>query len=346
MGSKIFVTGATGFIGSWLVQKLVDRGDSVRALSRRASLPSPPGLGFGDFATVRHANVEIVAGDITDRESIRRGIEGCDRVYHLAAYAKNWAPDPQTYWQMNVEGMRNLFDAAEAAGVQRVVWTSTCVTTGPSFDGKPIDEQTPRPTSRCYTEYEETKTIAEREARERAAAGFPVVIVNPTRVYGPGHLTEGNALSKLIDEYDRGRVPILLNRGRNIGNWAYVEDVAEGHILAMERGRIGARYLLGGENTTLKEFFQAVDAVSGKRHIQISMKTLVPLWFAWLQKQRARWLGVYPRITPGWVRTFAVDWPYCCDKAVRELGYAITPLAEGLRRTYEWLLRVREEKGR
>ena len=343
MGNKIFVTGATGFVGTWLVQKLLARGEEVRALSRRPNPPSPPGFDFPDGDPLWHANVEIFQGDISDRESLRRGIRGCNRVFHLAAYAKNWAPDPKTFWDMNVEGMRNVFAAAAAANVDRVVWTSTCVTTGPSFNGELIDEHTPRATNRYYTEYERTKSIAEKEALEQAASGFPVVIVNPTRVYGPGHLTEGNALAALIDDYDRGRVPILLNFGRNVGNWAFVEDVAEGHVLAMERGRVGARYLLGGENASLKAFFRAIDAVSGKRHVQVPLTIVLPMLYAWLQKQRARWFGIHPRITPGWVRTFAVDWPYRCDKAMRELGYTITPLHDGLRRTYEWLLSVRKE---
>jgi farnesol dehydrogenase len=338
---KTFVTGATGFIGTILVTKLLERGEKVRALSR-CDPSAPPGSRDGRPWT--DPNVEIVRGDITDRASLDRAMKGCRRVYHLAAYAKNWSPNPQTFYEMNVEGMRNVFDVAAAHRIERVVWTSTCVTFGPSQRDGFVDEATPRLTDHYYTEYEETKTIAEREAMARAASGFPVVIVNPTRVYGPGHLTEGNAVARLIDDYDRGKVPFLLNFGRNVGNWVFVDDVAEGHILAMQRGRIGHRYLLGGENASLKAFFRTVDAVSGKRHIQIPLKTVLPLLFAWFQKQRAYRTGVYPRITPGWVRTFARDWAVCCDKATRELGYTPTPLREGVRLTYAWLEQLRREQ--
>jgi len=338
----IFVTGATGFIGTRLVQALIRRGQRVRALSRRDRPEPPPGT--DGPSPLEHELVELVRGDITDRDSIVRGMAGCRRAFHLAAYAKVWARDPGTYVRINVEGMRNVFAAAEQHHVERVVLTSTIMTLGPTPSGVVGDEEMPRVTDRCLTEYEETKTFAENEAIERAANGFPVVIVNPTRVYGPGHLTEGNSLARLIDDYDRGRVPILLNRGVNVGNYVMVDDVVEGHLLAMEKGDVGERYILGGENASLKEFFRTIDRVSGKRHFQVPLLRVAPLVFAWCQKKRAQWFGVYPTITPGWVRTFLADWAYRSDKAVRELGYAPMPLEQGVRLTYEWLQRLRKEQ--
>ena len=342
--AKILVTGATGFIGTRLVGALVERGHRVRALSRRANPEPPPGFDSSGGGPLAHERVELVRGDVTDPESLRRAIEGCSYVFHLAAYAKNWAPDPQTYFNINVQGMRNVFDAARDAHVRRVVWTSSIVTLGPTRRDQVADENTPRITDRYFTEYERTKTVAEKEALEYAEQGFPVVIVNPTRVYGPGHLTEGNSLSLLIDDYDRGKVPFLLNRGVNVGNYVLVDDVVEGHLLAMDKGRIGQRYILGGENTSLKRFFRLVDEVSGKRHFQVSVFRPGALLFAWFQKKRAQWFGVHPQITPGWVRTFLADWAHRSEKARVELGYRPTPLAEGIRLTYEWLQRVRESR--
>ncbi len=340
---KVFVTGGTGFIGTRLVQALIDRGHAVRVLSRQTAPEPPPGFDWPDGGPWRHRRVELVRGDVTDPDSLIRAMKGCSRVFHLAAYARNWAPDPQVFFEVNVRGTRNVFHAAEESGVRRVVWTSTIMTFGPTPPGVIGDEDMPRITDRFYTEYEETKTIAEREALGRAREGFPVVIVNPTRVYGPGHLTEGNALSTLIDDYDRGKVPILPNRGVNVANYALVDDVAEGHLLAMEKGRVGQRYILGGENVSLKEFFRIIDRVSGKRHFQLPIFKIMPLLFAVFQKKRAQWFNVYPRITPGWVRTFLTDWAYGCRKAQQELGYRPTPLVEGIRTTYRWLQRVREE---
>jgi farnesol dehydrogenase len=342
--TQLLVTGATGFIGTRLVQALVDRGHRVRALSRRPQPDRLPGFEGGRDNPLVHPQVELVSGDVTDRGSLASATEGCRRVFHLAGYAKNWAKDAKTFFNVNLQGMRNVFDVAKQLGVERVVWTSTVVTFGPSPPGVIRDEEMPRITQECYTEYEESKLAAEREALRYAERGFPVVIVNPTRVFGPGHLTEGNGVSFLIDQYDRGRAPVLPNRGVNVGNYVFVEDVVRGLLLAMEKGRIGQRYVLGGENVSLRQFLETVDQVSGKRHFKIPLYRAAPLLFSWLQKKRAEWLGVYPVITPGWVRTFLDDWAYSSEKADRELGYQPTPLREGVRLTYQWLQRVREEQ--
>jgi nucleoside-diphosphate-sugar epimerase len=341
---KVFVTGATGFIGERLVQRLAERGCSVRAFSRQSNPPSPPGFDPRAGGAWQHRNVELVQGDVTDVALLRRSMEGCDRVFHLAAYAKNWAADPQTYFRLNVQGVRDVFAVAKELGVRRVVWTSTCLTLGPTPAGVIGDEAMPRTSNSYFTLYEETKSIAEKESLQMAGEGFPVVVVNPTRVYGPGNLTEGNSVTRLIDDYDHGKLPFLLNRGRNVGNWVLVDDVVEGLWLAMERGRPGERYLLGGENASLLDFLQRVDEVSGKRHFRIPLLTFTPLTFSWLLQKRAEWFGAYPAITPGWVRTFTTDWAQSSAKAERELGYQPTPLVDGLRITYQWLQRVRKEQ--
>ena len=330
----MFVTGATGFIGTALVAELVTRGNRVRALTRTAS--NREGLAL--------EHVSLVEGDVLDPESLERGMAGCSAVIHLAGYARNWARDARVFFAHNVEGTRNVLAAARAAGAERVVVTSTVVTFGPTPPGIVGDETMPRGTTGFLTEYEESKTAAEREALRFATEGLPVVIVNPTRVYGPGKLTEGNSVSLMVDLYDRGKLPVLLDGGRSIGNYVLVDDVVRGHILAMEKGRIGERYILGGENASLKGFFEVVDDVSGKKHRQVSLPRPVALAYAHLEQRRAQWFGAYPRITPGWVETFLRDWAYSCAKAERELGYTRTPLREGIRRTYEWLVRLRKTR--
>jgi nucleoside-diphosphate-sugar epimerase len=331
--TNVFVTGATGFIGTKLVNELVKKGCTVHALSRSTS----------NRTGLEHERVKIVEGDILNRESLERGMEGCSQVYHLAAYAKNWAKDKSVFRSMNIDGMRNVFEAAKSSGVKRVVFTSTIVAFGPTKPGVVGDESMPRITQHYYTEYEETKAIAEREALAYASKKFPVVIVNPTRVYGPGKMTEGNSVSLMIDQYDRGKVPVLLNKGVNIGNYVYVDDLVRGHILAMEKGTIGERYILGGENVSLENVYRAVDEVSGKKHFQMSLPPSLAMIYAKEEQLKAEWFGLYPQITPGWVDTFLQDWVYRCTKAEKELGYTITPFKEGVRATYEWLLELRRK---
>jgi len=330
--TTIFVTGATGFIGTKLVNELVRQGHTVHALTRAAS--NRDGLD--------HERIQLVQGDIMNRESLIAGMKDCTHVFHLAAYAKNWAPEQKIFYDHNVIGMRNVFEAARQSGVQRVIWTSTIVTFGPTPPGVIGDETILRITKKYYTEYEETKALAEQEAIKFAAEGFPVVIVNPTRVYGPGKLTEGNSVSLMIDQYDRGQIPILLNRGINIGNYALVDDLVRGHILAMEKGRLGERYIIGGENASLKHFYELVDEVSGKKHFQINLPPRVGLGYGGIQKFAAEKFGIYPQITTGWVETFLQHWAFSCAKAERELGYTFTPLQEGIRLTYEWIVQQRQ----
>jgi farnesol dehydrogenase len=333
--STFFVTGATGFIGSKLVAELVRRGHAVRALVRRTS-------SHRDLEGERIATVE---GDIGDRGSLLRGMEGCSGVFHLAAYARNWARDPRTFFEVNVEGTRNVLGAARSAGVERVVLTSTMVTLGPTPPGTVGDERMARITPRFYTEYEESKTVAEHEALRMASEGLPVVVVNPTRVYGPGKLTEGNSVTVMIDLYDRGRFPFLLAGGVNVGNYAFVDDLVRGHILAMEKGRVGERYILGGENVSLRGFFDLVDETTGKRHLRLNMPAWLAISYGRLQGTSARWFGRYPLITAGWVETFLQDWAYSSARAERELGYTVTPLKEGVSLTCEWLHRRRAKEG-
>ena len=329
---KIFVTGAAGFIGTKLVQLLLREGFSVRGLYHR----KPPD--WSNYAEVAPGDrLEFVQGDITSVESLRKAMEGCCCAFHLAGFAQNWARDLSIFTQINVDGMRNVFHVAKEQNFERIVWTSSIVTFGPSEPGTIADEMAPRITERYFTEYEKTKTIAEKEALQWATDGLPLVIVNPTRVFGPGPQIDGNALAGLMNDYITGKLFILFNFGMDMGNYVYVDDVARGHYLAMLKGRIGERYILGGENASLRQFYTYVEEVSGirRRGLPIFMPgamTLSHLFVLW-----AKLTGGHPPISPGWVRTFAADWCYSCDKAKTELGYDPIPLSEAVRRTYEWL---------
>ena len=331
--SKVFVTGGTGFIGTKLVNELIRKGHTVHVLRRPES--NIDGLGS--------EGIRLFGGDLENCDSIRKGMDGCQQVYHLAAYAKNWAKDSAVYYRSNVDGFCDVCEIAKSLGVERIVFTSTVVTCGPAASGVIGDERSYCPAAECCTDYQASKTLGEKQACEYADHGFPVVIVNPTRVYGPGKLTEGNSVSRMIDFYDRGRFPFLLNHGVNIGNYAFVDDVVQGFILAMEKGRIGERYILGGENVSLKRLFELIDEIGGRRHIRVNVPPWVASIYSRSEEKMARWIHRYPLITSGWVKTFLQDWTYSSVKAEKEFGYKITPLEEGIRITLEWLRHLREK---
>ncbi len=333
--ATVFVTGASGFIGGRLVAELLSRGRSVRALIR-------PGA---DRTRFPRRGVSFVVGDLSNQDFLAWAMAGCGDAFHLAAYARNWAARRGIFFAVNVAGTRNLLEAAGRAGVQRIVYASTIVTLGPTPPGVTGDEAMPRWTQSYFTDYEESKTIAERQALRLASEGVPVIVANPTRVYGPGKLTESNSVTWLCDLHLRGRAPFLLDGGRSVGNYVLVDDLVRGLILSLERGRVGERYILGGENASQERLFDLLDEIEGRRRRRVPLPRRLALAYARFEQAKAERLGVHPRITPGWVETFFADWAYTSRKAERELGYAPTPLKDGLRLTYDWLRSRRRREG-
>ena len=320
---KSLITGGTGFIGERLAAQLVVRGESVRLLCR------DPRAGRAE------GDVERCKGDILNPASLNRAMAGCDRVYHLAGYAHNWSRTPSTYFAVNAGGTRNVLEAARKAYVRRVVVTSTVMTIGPS-NGSPASESTDRRIP-MLTHYEQSKTVAEQIASDYVRSGLDVVIVNPTRVFGPGLMNEGNSGTRMIKLYIDGLWRLIPGDGEAVGNYAYVEDVARGHILAMEHGRRGERYILGGENVSYNDFFAAVSRAAGRRRVLFHIPGPLAIAAAYGDEFRARLFRGYPSLTPGWAKTFLLDNAYSLAKAQSELGYRITPLGEALDATIAWL---------
>jgi farnesol dehydrogenase len=328
---RILVTGATGFIGGQLVRHLARQGEAVRVLCRSGADLKP----FNDL------NLEICPGDILDAASVERAMAGCDRVFHLAAYARNWAKDANAFFAVNVGGLKNVLDAALKTAVKRVVFTSSGVTLGPS-NGCVANESAARGPE-FFTEYERSKIVAEENIRHYLQRGLEVVVVNPTRVFGPGLLSEANAMTKMIQLYLQGKWRLVLGDGRAMGNYAFVDDVVEGHILAMSHGKAGERYILGGENASFNNLFNIIADLCGRKYRLFHVPPALALAFSEIEKRRAQWFDHYPLITPDWVRTFLANWACSCAKAERELGYAITPLRQALATTIAWL-KARNEK--
>ncbi|MAT55415.1 MAG: hypothetical protein CMN32_13135 [Saprospirales bacterium] len=327
---KYFITGATGYIGQQLTEQLVAGGHEVHALYR--SEKKTGGL--------PKEGVHLFKGDLLDPDSLKKAVKGTDAVFHVAAFAKPWAKDDQTFYRLNVDGALNVFHAALEAGVSKIVFTSTAGVISPSKDGVPSDETTPRWVEH-FTHYERSKAKAEKEVQKLVSKeGLEIITVNPTRVYGPGLLSDSNGVTRMVKMYLEGKFRLIPGDGSSIGNYVYIDDVVEGHLKAMEKGRPGERYILGGDNASFNEFFQLLAQVTGKEQRLFKIPIPVINFAARLMEIRADLTNKDPLLTPPWVRKYLYNWQLSTEKAERELGYQPTPLPEGLRKTVEWLVGV------
>lgn len=331
---KVMVTGATGFIGSHVVELLLHHQFAVRVFCR--SVPLARRM-FGE-------RVEIVSGDMQDENGAAQAVRDCDAVIHLAGYAKNWAKDPALFDRVNVAGTRYLLEAALEAGLKKVVITSTNLTIPASGGGPPADENRP-PLERFSNDYQASKCRMEKMIASYVAQGCPAVMVNPTRVFGPGILSEANSVTQMIRQYLAGTWRLILGDGNARGNYGFVADVARGHLLALTEGKVGERYLLGGSNLSFNQFFAILAEVSGRQRRMFHVPDRVALGIAGAAKFFALRFGLHPLITPEWVETFLQDWEINNDKAVRDLGYSITPFPLALKKTINWLNQSEAKEG-
>lgn len=328
--STVFLTGYSGFIGGHLSKTLLEKGHNLRLLGRSA----PKGLeGYSN-------QIHWTPGDIASITQLHAAMEGCEIGYHLAGFAKLWSKDPSIWFQVNTLGAENVMKVALEQGLNRLVHTSTAGTIGPSHERSGAHEETIR-LHDFFHPYESSKFLSEERALRYAQRGLDVVIVNPTRVYGPGELSESNAFVRLASMYLQGQWNTLPGDGSRLGSYAWIDDVVNGMIAAMENGRTGERYLLGGANLSYSDFFQILSEVSGH---QVKMKPVplsVMLAFARIQTWRAAITGKPPLIVPSWVKKYAYDWAVDSSKANNELGYSITPFRVGMDATVQWLRQLR-----
>lgn len=329
----IFITGATGFIGNKLAITLSQRGETIHALCRKSS----------DVSTLKHTNIKIFYGDVTELERVEEAMKGCEFVYHLAAYARSYSKDSQEYFRINVEGTKNICKASQVCKIKKAVITSTVVTFGPTGH-EPADETIKRDESKFYTIYEHSKYVAEKAVEDFIKGGLPATIVNPTRIFGPGLMNESNSVTIMIQMYLKGKMRTILGNGNGIGNYGFVDDVVNGYLLAMEKGRIGEKYVLGGDNVSYNDFFRIVNEVTGKKYFIFKIPFPIAIAFGKFEELKAKLFNLYPLITPDWVRTFALDWAYTNKKAERELGYKFTPFRDAIKTTIDWLKQNQNNK--
>ena len=323
---KVFITGATGFIGVHLTMKLAEEGHTVHALCRTEEKAK----------LITHPGVRIFYGHILNEDSIMQGMEGCTVIFHLAAYARVWAKDPKTFYDINVKGTTLLLDCALKQQVKKVIITSTAGVFGPSVDGKIINEDIVR-SIKFFNEYERTKSIADTVAGDYNNRGLDIMIVHPTRVFGPGLLSQSNSATILIDKYIRGKWHFVPGNGKGIGNYVYIDDVVKGHMLVLEKGRSGEHYLLGGDNVSYHDFFRILKEVSGEKYRLYNLPLFIMLAASKIMMAMANIFSLPPLITPGFVKRYVYHWECSSAKAENELGYSPMTLAEGVKKTIRWL---------
>ncbi len=321
---KIFISGATGYIGSKLANRLAEEGHEVHALYRSDK----------KAGVLKHPGIKLFKGDIMDPKSIDRAISGCSQVYHVAAFARVWTPDLSSIYHLNIDGAVNVISSAHAAGVERIVLTSTAGVLGSSGKDKINENASP---DTYFVHYEHSKAILEKIARTFCQAGLDIVIVNPSRVYGPGILSQSNGVTRMIHSYIRGMWRIIPGRGNSIGNYVYIDDVVKGHMLAMEKGKPGERYILGGENVSYNEFFHKLGLNSGRKYRMIRLPYFMMLIFSYLVLFSANIFRFSPMIIPGLVKKYNKDFRLDISRAQKELGYKYLYLEEGFARTIDWL---------
>lgn len=316
------VSGATGFVGSHVARRLAVSGESVRALARPESRRQ----------ALEEVAVEWVEGDLRDESSLDRALAGVDRVYHVAADYRLWSRHPQEIYDSNVTGTKNLLAAALRARVRRFVYTSTVATIAVPRGNALPDETNRASVDEMIGNYKRSKLLAEQEALRAAHEGLPVVIVNPTTPVGPGDW-KPTPTGRIILDFLRGRMPAYVDTGLN---FAPVEDVAEGHLLAAERGKIGERYLLGGRNMTLKELLDALAKITGLGAPTWRIPHSVALIAAYAGAAYSRVTGREPRIPIEGVRIARHKMFVNDAKARKELGYQPGSVEAALERAVRW----------
>ena len=318
-----FVTGATGFVGSHVARVLAERGVELRLLVRSGS----------DLRNIQTLNADRVVGDLRDPASIEKAMSGCDVVFHVAADYRLWVRDPQEMYRANVVGTRSLLDAARKNKVRRVVYTSSVATMGFTSNGRPADEDFPVSLDNMIGHYKRSKFMAEEVALEAGRGGMDVVVVNPTTPVGEQDI-KPTPTGRIVVDFLKKKFPAYVDTGLNLVD---VRECAHGHVSAFEQGRTGERYILGGQNLTLKQILDKLAAITGLPSPKIKLPYAVALAAGVVDEiVTGRILGREPRATIDAVRMGRKKMFVSCAKAERELGWKTVPVDDALRRAVEW----------
>jgi farnesol dehydrogenase len=320
---KIFLTGATGFLGGQLLSALRQRKHEITALVRSPQKSSFPG------------DVKVVQGSIENTDSFCPMLKGQDVFVNVAALVKMWMRDRSQFDRVNVEAVGNAIRAASDSGIPKFVHTSSFMALGPS-NGKPINEDDGRRVDHLHNDYERTKYLGDQLARKHQDEGYPVKIVYPGVIYGPGNLTDGNIIAKNIIPLLNGKMPF----GLSILTWsyAYVADVVQAMLKIIETETPSGRYILGGDNRSGEEFYRDLSEVSGKKPPSMNIPIAMAKMAGFSEYLLAQLFGREPKmLTHEVAEIYKHSWAYDSSRANKELSYQITPLKDGLAAMIEWL---------
>lgn len=320
------VTGATGFVGAAVARALLAKGETVRVLVRPTS----------DRRNLAALKVEVVEGDLRDTASLARALDGCRLLYHVAADYRLWVPRPAEIYRVNVDGTRALVRAAMDARIERIVYTSSVATLGLGPGARPGDEATPVSLADMIGHYKRSKFQAEAEVgRLVAEEGAPVVVVNPAAPIGPGDI-KPTPTGRMVLEAAAGKMPAYVDTGLSV---VHVDDVAAGHLLAYEHGRVGERYVLGGRNMSLKEILDEIAWITGGKPPGFRVPHNAVLPIAHAAEWWARLTGTEPFVTVDGVKLAKKRMFFSSAKAEADLGYRARPAEEALRDAIDWFRR-------
>jgi len=318
-----FVTGATGFVGSHVARALAEQGASLRLLVRASS----------NTKNITELKADLVTGDLRDPASLQKAISGCDTLFHVAADYRLWVRDPEDMYRANVEGTRALLEAARKSGVRRVVYTSSVATMGFTSNAQPANEQSPVSLDNMIGPYKRSKFMAEQVAVEAAKSGIDVVIVNPTTPVGDRDI-KPTPTGRIVVDFLKKKFPAYVDTGLNLVD---VTECARGHIAALEKGRCGERYILGGENLTLKQILDKLAAITGLPSPSMRVPYVLALATGVVDEiVTGRIRGREPRATIDAVRMGRKKMFVSSAKAERELGWKMVPVGDALRRAAKW----------
>lgn len=317
---NIFITGATGYIGNILALKLAEANNTIHALVRRPS----------EAKNLNHPKITLFKGDVTDIDSIKNAMDGCDYVFHLASFVRLWARPSNVFFKVNVEGTHNVLAAAVDRNVSGFVYTSSTAVFGISLN-EPLSENDPRIIG-FNNDYDLSKCMAEKSVMDYAAKGLHALIVNPSRVYGPGIETYSNPFTRFLKALMRGKIVPVPKCPGVVANYSYVHDVVEGHILAMKYGQPGERYILGGENVSYRQMLSYVREVLPEGRT-IGLPKIMLQAAGGLQLLRFYITRKQPAFTPSAINRYYTNTAFSCQKAIDELNYKITPFKKGITET-------------